>query len=275
MPPTSPLRPRVHLGLATLAVLAVFSACSGAGGTDLRATPSGDATATGAATPAGSGSSGDDPAVDDAPPPAGADRIPAGARRATVTGITDGDTIRVTVGGADEPVRLLAIDAPEIDGGCGAEHATAFVRPRVPVGSIVWLERDVSDRDRYGRLLRYVWTADGQLLNAAIVRAGWARAKLYPPDDGRWTQVQRAERRARRAGRGIWRRCEVAGRGDDSAPDPDDRADDCDPNYSGCVPRHPPDVDCDRVDGPVRVLGADPHALDGNHDGMGCEGPPT
>lgn len=258
----SPSRPMLR-GLAALVAAAALTACSAATGSP----PDGGA---------GGGAPDTGPPLAARPtPPAAGDAIPAGSRPATVTTITDGDTIRVAVGGVDEPVRLLEVDAPEIDGGCGAEHATAFVRRRVPVGSIVWLERDVSDRDRYGRLLRYVWTADGQLLNAAIVRAGWARAKLYPPDDGRWAQVQRAERRARRAGRGIWRRCEIAGGADGSTPDPDDRAGDCDPNYSGCVPRHPPDVDCDRVDGPVRVLGADPHALDGNHDGMGCEGPPT
>ena len=48
----------------------------------------------------------------------------------------------------------------------------------------------------------------------------------------------------------------------------------CDPNYSGCVPVYPPDVDCDRVKGPVTVVGNDPHNLDGNHDGQACEGPP-
>jgi hypothetical protein len=48
----------------------------------------------------------------------------------------------------------------------------------------------------------------------------------------------------------------------------------CDPNYRGCVPVYPPDVDCDRVNGPVKVLGDDPHNLDGNHDGQACEGPP-
>lgn len=46
----------------------------------------------------------------------------------------------------------------------------------------------------------------------------------------------------------------------------------CDPNYSGCVPAYPPDVNCPDVAGPVTVLGSDPHGLDGNGDGVGCEG---
>jgi hypothetical protein len=45
----------------------------------------------------------------------------------------------------------------------------------------------------------------------------------------------------------------------------------CDPNYSGCVPAYPPDVNCPEVDGPVQVLGGDPHGLDRDHDGVACE----
>lgn len=278
MPSTTAQLQRASRRLAALAVLAALTACSGATGVtgDGAGGGAGDA-ATETAMPAATPRSGDGGAAAEAPAP-GAERIPATARRATVTTITDGDTIRVAVGGGDEPVRLIAVDAPEVDGGCGADRATAFVARRVPVGTPVWLEPDVTDRDRYSRLLRYVWTGDGRLLNAAIVRAGWARAKLYEPDDGRWPRLQRAERAARRAGRGIWSRCDLAdadptGAGPTTRDD-DDRSGRCDPNYSGCVPVHPPDVDCDVVDGPVRVLDADPHNLDGNHDGLGCEGPP-
>jgi Excalibur calcium-binding domain len=45
----------------------------------------------------------------------------------------------------------------------------------------------------------------------------------------------------------------------------------CDPNYSGCVPPYPPDVNCPQVDGPVQVLGSDPHGLDRDKDGIACE----
>lgn len=273
--PSTPSR-LILRGLTTLVLAAALTACSPATGSP----PDVGAGAGAADGGAGSQTRG----TPSASPPAGgatprADGgIPDGARPATVTKITDGDTIRVLVGAVDEAVRLLELDAPEVDGGCGAGRATAFVRRRVPVGSLVWLERDVSDRDRYGRLLRYVWTDDGRLLNAAIVRAGRARARLYPPDDGRWATMQRAEGDARRQRRGIWRSCGPDGGG--GAPDgmPSDRdggAGGCDPNYSACVPVYPPDIDCDRVDGPVRVLDADPHDLDGNHDGMGCEGPPA
>lgn len=50
-----------------------------------------------------------------------------------------------------------------------------------------------------------------------------------------------------------------------------DTAGSCDPNYSGCVPLYPPDVNCPEVAGPVQVLGSDPHRLDGDGDGVACE----
>jgi endonuclease YncB( thermonuclease family) len=190
---------------------------------------------------------------------------------AEVASITDGDTLRVIVDGTNEPVRLLEVDAPETDGGCGADRATEFVRRFVPPGSTVWLEADLSDRDRYGRLLRYVWRDDGELLNERLIAAGWAEAKLYEPDDGRWDTMRRAQQAARDARAGMWEQCDMSGVAGE--PRASDAA--CDPNYSGCVPVHPPDVDCDRVDGPVTVLGKDPHNLDGNRDGRACEGPPT
>lgn len=234
-----------------------------------------------------------------------AKRRPPGARPAVVTSVTDGDTIRVRSDGADERVRFLAIDAPETRGGCGASEATAAVRTAAAPGDTVWLEPDVEQRDRNGRLLRYVWLADGTLLNERLVHDGLVNAKLYLPNDRYWERLQTAERHAIARDRGIWAQCaplpdddgDGEGDGDDRSAGRTDRtasgaipadtaggADDtaaardvgpCDANYSGCVPPYPPDVDCSRVDGPVAVIGADPHHLDGNGDGQGCEGPPA
>ena len=196
--------------------------------------------------------------------------IPADAHAAVVASITDGDTLRVRLEGDSEAVRLLEVDAPETNRGCGASQSTEFVRRFVPPGSTVWLERDDSDRDRYGRLLRYVWRDDAELLNERLVEAGWAEAKLYEPDDGRWPTMQQAQRKARDARAGMWKLCDMGGAAGEQPAS--DRS--CDPNYSGCVPVYPPDVDCDRINGPVTVLGDDPHNIDGNHEGQACEGPP-
>jgi micrococcal nuclease len=204
---------------------------------------------------------------------AGVRDVPADAQPAVVASITDGDTLRVEVEGRSEPVRLLELDSPEVTGDCGGAEASAALTTHAPVGSTVWLEADVEDRDRYGRLLRYVWRADGTMVNRVLVRRGWARAKLYPPSDRHWHVMRRAGARAEARGAGLWRRC---GWTAEPAPAPPDTSGmtSCDPNYTGCVPRHPPDVDCDRADGPVTVLGADPHALDGDGDRRACEPAP-
>lgn len=137
-------------------------------------------------------------------PPTG---LPERAQAATVTSITDGDTLRVDVDGTNEPVRLLELDAPEVTGDCGASEATEALRALAPVGSRLWMEADVEGRDRYGRLLRYLYRSDGTMINEAIVRDGWAHAKLYPPNDRHWSLMQRAQREAQDHSANLWARC--------------------------------------------------------------------
>lgn len=116
-----------------------------------------------------------------------------------VVRVVDGDTLVVDVGGEEEKVRLIGIDAPESvhpdatrNTEAGAE-ASGFLKSLVSPGQKVYLQRDVSDRDRYGRLLRYVWldepvnpdaAAEAQkgMLNALIVASGYAVAADYAPD---------------------------------------------------------------------------------------------
>ena len=130
---------------------------------------------------------------------------------ATVVSVVDGDTLRVrTGGGVVETVRLVGVDAPETGHLRAAEpfheEATAFVR-RLAQGARLRLEPDrlQDDRDRYGRLLRYVWMADGRLLNAEIIRAGWAEAYRRIRYERR-AEFRRLEREARDARRGRWAR---------------------------------------------------------------------
>lgn len=200
--------------------------------------------------------------------------VPADVTQAIVTSITDGDTLRVDVDGRNEPVRLLELDTPEVTGDCGAASATAALAELAPVGSRVWLQSDVKSRDRYGRLLRYLWRDDGVMVNRALVRRGWARAKLYPPNERHWPMMRRAGKLAQRRDAGLWKQCDWGGRTSVRPVAPDTSPGQpvpCDPNYSGCVPRYPPDVDCSRIDGPVNVLGSDPHNLDGDGDRRACE----
>jgi micrococcal nuclease len=93
-----------------------------------------------------------------------------------VTQVVDGDTITVEGG---TRVRLIGIDAPERDEKCYAE-AKEYLKSLI-LHKEVDLEKDITDKDQYGRSLRYVWL-DNKLVNAEIVRAGYAIAKQYDPD---------------------------------------------------------------------------------------------
>ena len=125
----------------------------------------------------------------------------ASASGAAVVAVTDGDTIDVRIDGSVETVRLVGINAPE-RGECLADEAERWLRDRVD-GRSVELVRDVSDRDRYGRLLRYV-ELDGADVGVELVRAGLALAREYPPDTGRAAEYQLVQEAAEDAGAGMW-----------------------------------------------------------------------
>jgi len=118
-----------------------------------------------------------------------------------VTRVVDGDTIVVQ---GNYRVRYIGIDTPEIRPYLEAGGVEAWQANRQLVeGKRVRLERDVSETDRYGRLLRYVYV-DGVFVNAELVREGLARAKAYPPDTGYQDYLEEMEQQARLAGRGMW-----------------------------------------------------------------------
>lgn len=125
--------------------------------------------------------------------------------RAFVASVTDGDTVRIDLGLDREPVRLVGINAPEL-GEPGSAEARAEL-DRVVDDLEVVLERDVSDRDQFGRLLRYVWVEDAGsliLVNLLLVEGGFARARVYGRDDAHAEALAAAQDRARAAGLGIW-----------------------------------------------------------------------
>lgn len=128
--------------------------------------------------------------------------VPVGAVAAQVVYVVDGDTIRVRLNGVEHSVRYILINAPESDQPFGPE-ATAANR-RLVEGKTVYLLKDVSETDRYGRLLRYVFLADGTHVNAELVRQGYAQLATFPPDVSRLAEIRAAEQEARAAGRGLW-----------------------------------------------------------------------
>ena len=120
---------------------------------------------------------------------------------ATVTRVIDGDTIIIA---GDYRVRYTGIDTPEIypeleDYGAEAWQANR----RLVEGKKVRLERDVSETDKYGRLLRYVYV-DDIFVNAELVRQGLAKAIAYPPDTKYQDYLEKLESEAREAGWGMW-----------------------------------------------------------------------
>ena len=120
---------------------------------------------------------------------------------ARVIQVIDGDTITIEGG---YRVRYIGIDTPEIHPDLEAFGIEAWQANRKLVeGKNVHLEKDVSETDKYGRLLRYVWI-DDILVNAELVRQGLARAKAYPPDIRYQDYLEQMEAEAREAGRGMW-----------------------------------------------------------------------
>ncbi|MGH2455401.1 MAG: thermonuclease family protein [Candidatus Limnocylindria bacterium] len=192
-----------------------------------------------------------------------------------VVRVVDGDTIHVAVGGETFTVRYIGVDTPETVhpsepvGWMGPEASAA--NAALVAGKEVVLETDVSETDRFGRQLRYVWLAQPGswlLVNLELVRLGFANSSSYPPDVLYQDLFRAAEREAREAGVGLW--------GPSPTPPPVGTAPpagDCDPSYPDvCIPPYPPDLDCGDI--PFKrfaVLAPDLHGFDGDHDGIGCE----
>ena len=124
-----------------------------------------------------------------------------GNTKVEIIRVIDGDTIRLSDG---RRIRYIGIATPEI--GDNPQYfvpeATSFNRSLL-AGRRVTLEKDVSDKDRFGRLLRFVYS-DGILVNAELVREGYGVAKVFPPDTRYAGCFAALEGEAREARRGMW-----------------------------------------------------------------------
>lgn len=138
---------------------------------------------------------------------------PAAGGDGTVVAVVDGDTLTVDVGGRVEPVRLIGIDTPEsVDPErpveCYGPEAAALLAELAPPGTAVRLERDTEGRDRFGRLLAYVFrAADGVLVNEAVAAAGAADVLDIPPNTAYRGRIGDAVAASRRTGAGMWGAC--------------------------------------------------------------------
>jgi endonuclease YncB( thermonuclease family) len=124
-----------------------------------------------------------------------------------VSSVMDGDTIRITSpGGVDEEkVRLIGVDAPEVETrDYWADRATQYTTVRL-AGRDVTLRLDgTQTRDKYGRLLAYVYVTDADNLNLALVRDGQAYADRRFAHSLR-SQFESAEAESRKKGQGLWK----------------------------------------------------------------------
>jgi endonuclease YncB( thermonuclease family) len=127
--------------------------------------------------------------------------VPITIGEATVTRIIDGDTIEVSINGTIYKVRYIGIDTPETGDPFGQEATNK--NSELVSGKIVRLEKDVSETDDYGRLLRYVYV-DDLFVNAELVRLGYAQARAYPPDTKYQSIFISLEQEAKAAHLGIW-----------------------------------------------------------------------
>jgi micrococcal nuclease len=284
--------------------------------------------------------------------------IPDDVLEAELVRVIDGDTIEVLLDGEVDTVRLIGVDAPERESHCFAPEAHRELRRLIKPGRTIWLELDVSDRDRYGRILAYVWLIRGtqnptvEFVNERLVQEGFAVAARYAPDVRYAELFAETMAKAEAEGAGFWSACggdfrQVprtgiaggSGSGGDSGagssgssgnggggaapvplvadcspfgsyeeaqvyyaahpeaqpiidPNGDGRACEvwfdidqpppaaapqpaagsgCDPNYIPCIPAYPPDLNCPDIGFTVQVIGGDPHGLDRDKDGWGCE----
>ncbi|MDP7415629.1 MAG: thermonuclease family protein, partial [Dehalococcoidales bacterium] len=120
----------------------------------------------------------------------------------TVVRVIDGDTIEVDIGGKLYKVRYIGVDTPEV-GQPGGTEATS-VNTELVTSRVVQLEKDISETDRYGRLLRYVWVDEIIMVNAALVASGYAQVATYPPDVKYQQYFLELQRKAEVAGLGLW-----------------------------------------------------------------------
>jgi micrococcal nuclease len=131
------------------------------------------------------------------------DAVPAKVQR-----VSDGDTFVATVKGRRERIRVIGVDTPEsVDpnrpdepfGEEAADFAKHFLH-----GATVRLAGDVEPRDRYGRMLAYVWLDDGTFWNALLAAEGYAQQLTIPPNVTYASLFRRLVAEARRNDRGLW-----------------------------------------------------------------------
>ncbi len=195
-----------------------------------------------------------------------------------VVKVVDGDTIKLENG---EVIRYIGIDTPETvhpsePVQCFGKEASDKNKELVE-GKLVKLEKDITDRDKYGRLLRYVWAGD-LFVNDYLVREGYAYAYTYPPDVKHTEQFVQAQKEAKENNRGLWAGCLEQGAVEETPsppaePTPPEKEIICSYNAYNCsdFSTH---AEAQRVFDYCGGVTNDIHRLDADKDGLACESLP-
>ena len=132
---------------------------------------------------------------------------------ATVKHVVDGDTIDISIGGKTERVRLIGINTPETKHPtkgveCFGPEASAYTEQLLPKGTALRVERDVEARDKYGRLLLYVYIASNNVfVNLDLVMNGYARPMVFEPNTAHKADFAQAATQAELRNVGLWQAC--------------------------------------------------------------------
>ena len=200
--------------------------------------------------------------------------------------VYDGDTITLSSG---ERVRLLQIDTPELSPAkCYSEEARSALISLLSSPGQIALKTDpkLDKVDRYGRLLRYVFVGKTNI-NLKLVEIGAAAPYFYRGEKGQYSEkILKAAQKAKSKSIGLWKNCPGTQLAPTSAIATTNTSKiaaavsassetKCDPNYAGCIPVFPADVNCTEIQrmglAPVKVVGQDIHKLDRDGDGIGCD----
>lgn len=133
---------------------------------------------------------------------------------AVVEFVVDGDTVDLVIAGEEERVRLIGIDSPEsvsrdVPVQCFGPEASDALTGLLPPGTEVRIERDREARDRFGRLLLYLYRVDDDLfVNRWLVEQGFADTLFFEPNTTFEGSFTTARNEARDAGRGLWGVCD-------------------------------------------------------------------
>lgn len=182
----------------------------------------------------------------------------------------DGDTIELEDG---RRLRYIGVDTPELGGSGNSSECfarSAFDRNRaLVVNKFVTLETDVSETDRYGRMLRYVYVGE-TMINEQLVKEGYANASSYPPDVKYQDRLRAAEQLARTNGSGLWSSCSSP----NTFPPPPEQTTQPNPSTFSC--------DCNKscsaisscAEAQFQLTSCGCSARDGDGDGRACDGAP-